>query len=203
MNPTRSLLLTLLIIVAAFGSAAAQGRSRRLPPAREIPFLEPRNQLENYDSLLETVLIKGRTPVGSVNGRGGAARVEALEIRDTSDGSRATGVVVTLNSTSTNASDQSVEATAMIDYSEIDSLIKGLDTVARADDTVTKLTQFEAHYRSKVDFEIVVFKQTTGGLAVAVEAGYPARARVLMSLDDLAKLRWLILQAKTRLDEAK
>ncbi|HVS22023.1 MAG TPA: hypothetical protein VHD88_09265 [Pyrinomonadaceae bacterium] len=200
MNPTRSLIFVLVIVAVSFGSAVAQVRGRRIPPPREFQVFEPRNQLEDFESRLETVLIKGHTSVGIFNGRaGGAVRVEALEMREAGDGTRALGAVITINSGDATPT----EARSLIDYDEIDRLIKGLDTVAKADDTITKLAQYEAHYRTKVDFEITVFKQTTGGVAAAIEAGFPDRTRLLLTLDDLARLRWMILQAKARLDEIK
>ena len=49
----------------------------------------------------------------------------------------------------------------------------------------------------------MVFKQTTGGLAAAIEAGFIDRTRLLLTLDELTKLRWMIAQAKEKLDELK
>jgi len=85
----------------------------------------------------------------------------------------------------------------------IDPLVKAFDFAARADDKVTRLVNFEVRYRTKGDFEIVVFKQTTGGLAAAIEAGFIDRTRLLLTLDELTKLRWMIAQAKEKLDELK
>jgi hypothetical protein len=73
----------------------------------------------------------------------------------------------------------------------------------KANDSVTKLSNFEAHYRTRGDFEIIVFKQTTGGIAAAIEGGFYERARVLLTLEEFTRLRWMIVQAKERLDEIK
>jgi hypothetical protein len=199
MRPYRSLLLSTLVIFVSFGSVCAQRRWERLPPPRDPQFYEPRNKLEDLDGRMETILIKGRTYVATLKAQNGNARVEATEIRDTANSTRAQGVVVTIVADGGPPG----EIRALIDYEEIDPLIKAFDTIAKSDDTITKLTHFETRYRTKGDFEIMVFKQVAGGVAAAIEGGFFDRSRLLMTLDDFVKLRWMIAQAKERLDEAK
>ena len=199
MNPTRSLIFSLLTMVVFFGSAAAQGRGGRIPPPREFQSFEPRNRLEEFESRLGTILIKGRTYVGTLQGREGSARVEATEIRDTGNSTRATGVVITF--TTVESGGPPGEARSLIDYEDIDPLIKAFDTAAKADESLTKLTHFEVRYRARGDFEIVVFKQIAGGVAATVEGGLFERKRLTLTLDEFARLRWMIAQAKDRLDQ--
>src|SRR5438067_12203225 len=99
MSPTRSLVFSSLIIPASFGSVCAQRRWERLPAPRDPQFYEPRNKLEDLEGRMETILIKGRTWVGTVRAQNGSARVEALEIRDTAASARATGVIITIMAT--------------------------------------------------------------------------------------------------------
>ncbi len=82
MRSTGSLFLSTLIIAAAFGSVCAQRRGDRPPPPRDPQFYASRNQLEDFEARMETVLIKGRTYVGTVRAQNGTARVEATEIRE-------------------------------------------------------------------------------------------------------------------------
>ena len=86
---------------------------------------------------------------------------------------------------------------------EIEDLVKAFDAMAKADESTTKLTHFELHYRTQADFELIVFKQLTGGIAAAIEGGYFERTRILLTLDEFTKLRWMIVQAKEKLDEIK
>jgi hypothetical protein len=199
MGSTRSLLLSALVIAACFGSAGAQRRWERIPPPRDPQFYVPRNKLEDFEGRMETILIKGRTYVATLRAQNGYARVEATEIRDTGNSTRVTGVVITIVADGGPAG----EIRSLIDYEEIDALIKAFDTIAKSDDSVTRLTHFEARYRTKGDFEIMVFKQVTGGVAATVEGGFFDRSRLLMTLDDFMKLRWMIAQAKDRLDEIR
>jgi hypothetical protein len=198
MNPTRSLILAALVIAAAFGSVSAQ-RRERLPAPRDPQYYASRNTLEEFESRLGTVLIKGHTYVGTVKAQGGNLRVEAMEIRDTGNSQRALGVVVTIMDAPNSPND----IRSLIPYEDIEPLIRAIDTAAKADETITKLTHFEVRYRTTGDFEVIVFKQLAGGVAVAVEGGFFERTRLLMTLEDLTKLRWMIAQAKDRLDEIK
>ncbi len=199
MSSTRSLLLSTIVIVACFGSVCAQRRWERVPPPRDPQFYEPRNKLEEFEGRIGTILIKGRTYVATLRGQNGTARVEATEIRDSNNSTRVAGVVITMVADGGPPG----EIRALIDYDEIDPLVKAFDAIAKSDDSITKLTHFEARYRTKGDFEILVFKQVSGGVAAAVEGGFFDRSRLLMTLDDFTRLRWMIAQAKDRLDEIK
>jgi hypothetical protein len=198
MNPSRSLLLAAIFVIGWSSSVAAQERWQRLPPARDVQFYAPRNKLEEFESRTAVVLIKGRTWVATLRANGGNARVEATEIRDVSNNSRAMGVTVTILTTSPAS-----EIRCLIDYDEIDPLVGAFDVMAKADDSVTKLSHFETHFRTRADFEIIVFKQVTGGIAAAFEGGFVDRTRVLLTMEEFTRLRWMIAQAKERLDEIK
>jgi hypothetical protein len=159
----------------------------------------PRNKLEEFESRMETILIKGRTYVATLRVQNGSARVEATEIRDTRNGERVNGVVITIVADGGPPGD----IRSLIDYDEIEPLLKAFDTAAKADESVTKLTHFESRYRTKGDFEIMVYKQVSGGVATAVEGGFFDRSRLFLTLDDFIKLRWRIAEARDRLDEVK
>ena len=202
MNPGRSLVFSILIIVVCVCSINAQRRFERLPAPRDPQFYEPRNKLEDFEGRVETLLIKGRHWVGTVRGQNGAgsARVEATEIRDAMAATTASGVVITI----TGEGGPTGEIRSLIDYDEIDALVKAMDTALKAGDGISRLSHFEVRYRTKGDFEIMVFKQMeNNAIAAAVEGGFFDRSRLYLTLDDLTKLRWMISQAKDRLDQVK
>ena len=199
MRLTRSLVLSALVISAFCAGVSGQRRWERVPPPRDPQFYVTRNNLEEFESRMETIVVKGRTYVATLRAQNGYARVEATEIRDVTNSTRVQGVVVTIVADGGPPG----EIRGLIDYNEIDPLIKAFDTIAKSDDSITKLTHFEARYRTKADFEILVFKQVSGGVAASVEAGFFDRSRLLMTLDDFVKLRWMIAQAKERLDDIK
>lgn len=160
------------------------------------PF-EPRTKLEALDDRHSTVIIKGFTRITTVELPG--VRIDAVDMRDMGNVSRAKGLVVSLR----EGGERPRENRAFIDYDEIDPLLNAIDAVSRVDETATKLAGFEARYRTQGDFEIGVFRQTRGGTAVVMTTGICDLATRHVSLDDLAKVRAMIVEAKTRLDEIR
>lgn len=196
---TRSLMVV-AIGVMCFGSVCAQRRWERLPPPRDPQFYEARNKLEDFDGRSETILVKGRTWVGTIRGQNGTARVEATEIRDTMKSTSANGVIITILADAGPPGD----IRSMVDYTEIDALVKAIDAASKAGESVTKLTHFEVRYRTRADFEIMVFKQLSdNAIAAAIEGGFFDRSRLYVTLEELTRLRWMIVQAKEKLDEIK
>ena len=202
MNPSRSSML-LLLLLAVSVSVQAQGRRERLPLPRGPQFYEPRNKLEDFDGRFETLLVTGRHVIGTVRGQSGLVRVEAMEIRDSNTGETASGAAIMLVTNGTQASGQAaVEFRSLIDYEEIDALLKAMDAAAKASESITRLSHFEVRYRTKGDFEIMAFKQMENNtVAAAIEGGFLDRERLYLSIDDLVKVRWMIAQAKERLDQ--
>ena len=201
------------LTISAFEcSTLAQRRSYPPPLPGAFEIIEPRNRLEEFEARAETVLITGSSRVAALNASPGTVRVEAMEVRDTGSSARATGVVVVVRDPSRQSEGSrqpdvnrrtDFGSRALVDYEEIDPLLKALDTVVKADETITKHTRFDMRYRTRGDFEVIVFRQTSGGNAAAVSAGYFEKTTLLLSLDELTRLRHMIAEAKARLDELK
>jgi hypothetical protein len=193
-------LFSSLFVFVLLSTVHAQRRWERLPAPRDPQFYVPRNKLEDFEGRVETLLIKGRHWVGTIRAQNGFARVEATEIRDTVTSAAASGAMITIVADGGPAG----EIRSLIDYEEIDPLLKAMDAAAKAGDGITRLSHFEVRYRTKGDFEIMVFKQLDNNvIAAAMEGGFFDRARLYLSIDDLVKLRWMISQAKDQLDQAK
>jgi len=200
MKPSRALLLAILVILTSLHAIEAQRRWERLPAPRDPQFYEPRNKLEDFEGRVQTLLLKGRHWIGTIRAQNGTARVEATEIRDSTTSEAASGAVITI----TADGGPPGEIRSLIDYDEIDPLLKAMDAAAKAGDHVTRLSHFEVHYRTKGDLEIMVFKQLENNVvAAAIEGGFFDRSRLYLSIDDLVKLRWMIAQAKEQLDQTK
>ena len=159
--------------------------------------LEPRTKLEALDDRHSTVVIKGFTRITTIELRG--IRIDAIEMRELGNVSRAKGVVFSLR----EGGEKPREDRAFIDYEEIDPLLNAIDVISRADETVTKLAGFEAKYRTIGDLQISVFKQTSRGNAVMLTTGVCEQTNGTITLDELAKVRAMIQEAKMRLDELR
>ncbi len=191
--------LAFLLLMLCFSSVLAQrsGPEFRRPLSCEP--LEPRTKLEAIESRYERVITKGFSQFATLTTRGAEIRLDAIEMKDTGDSTRAIGLVIALR----ELDDNPRENRAFIDYQEIDRLIKGMESVARVSESITKLAGFEARYRTLGDLEINVFRQTRTGTAASISSGICDRVTALLSLDDLEKLRGHIIEAKARLDEIR
>ncbi|MGH9970889.1 MAG: hypothetical protein ACREBG_24280 [Pyrinomonadaceae bacterium] len=191
------LVVSMLMFFCGSVSAQRSGPEFRRPLACE-PF-EPRTKLEAIELRYERVLIKGFSQISNLNVRGGDLRVDAIELKDSADSSRATGIVIALR----QAGERPHEDRSFIDYEEINSFVKALETIGRVNETVTKLPGFEARYRTAGDLDVNVFRQSRSGTAVSVTSGICDKVTVLMTLEELERLRGIILEAKARLDDIK
>jgi hypothetical protein len=190
--------MLLMLVAVTSATVQAQRRWERLPAPRDPQFYVPRNKLEDFEGRVETLLIRGRHWVGTVRGQNGTARVEATEVRDSVTSDTASGAVITIMAEGGPAG----EIRSLIDYDEIDALLRAMDAAAKASESITRLSHFEVRYRTKGDFEIMVFKQLENNVvAAAIEGGFFERSRLYLSIDDLVKVRWMIAQAKERLDQ--
>ena len=95
------------------------------------------------------------------------------------------------------------ESSSFIDADEVDGLLASLDYFAKVTKTVTKFENFEAVFRTKGDFKILVFNNSEGGLSASVDSGRFGSTSVYMDLKKLAAMRQIIVQAKSTIDANK
>ncbi len=188
-------ILFLLLTVVTTASAQRPGPEFWRKVTCE-PF-EPRTKLEAIEDKQTSIILRGFTRITTTEVRG--VRVDAIEMRELGNVNRAKGIVIVLREGSGRERDNR----AFIDYDEIDPLLNAIDVLNRIDETSTKLAGFEAHYRTHGDFELRVFRQTARGHALLLQTGLCDPATQSLSLDDLAKLKAMVLEAKMRLDDLK
>ncbi|HEY2962632.1 MAG TPA: hypothetical protein VGJ37_09475 [Pyrinomonadaceae bacterium] len=196
MLPTRVILFSGIILLCC-GSALAQRPGPEFWRKVGCEPFEPRTKLEAPEDKYGTVIVKAFTRITTVEVRG--VRIDAVEMREMGNAARAKGIVVSLREEGGRLNDNR----AFVDYEEIDALLNAIDVVARVDETMTRLPGFEARYKTLGDLEVGVFRQTRSGAAVILTTGICDRATQTMTLDDLAKVKAMIQEAKSRLDELK
>ena len=192
----QTILLSILVLICA-GTALAQRPGPEFWRKVGCEPLEPRTKLEALEDRHSTVILKGFTRITTIEVRG--IRLDALEMREMGNVARAKGLVVVLR----EGGERPEDNRAFVDYEEIDSLLNAIDLISRVDETATKLVGFEAKYKTLGDLEISVFRQTRSGNAAIMSTGICNRAITTLSLDDLAKVKAMIQEAKARLDELR
>lgn len=202
MFPRRVVLLSALVFLC-FSSAFAQRPGPQFWRNGDCEPFEPRTNLEMMDRLTGSVVIKGFTRITTVEIRG--MRVDAVEMRQLGGNFRYKGVVLSMREAQPVGDNRqrTEESRAFIDYDEIDPLLNAIDVMSRVDETASKLVGFEARYRTKGDLELAVFRQTRSGNAVLMTTGICDRVTGTLSLDDFAKVKAMIQEAKGRLDEIR
>ena len=198
----RMILFSTLMLFCA-GSAMAQRPGPEFWRRVGCEPLEPRTKLERIDDRHSTVVIKGFTRITTVEVSG--VRIDAVDLREMSNVSRAKGIVVVVTGEGANreGGNRPRDNRAYVDYEEIEPLLNAIDAASRVDETMTKFPGFEAKYRTLGDLEITVFRQTRSGNAALMTTGVCEQVRAALTLDELAKVRAMIQEAKTRLDESK
>ena len=192
----RTILFSILVLFCT-GTALAQRPGPEFWRKVGCEPLDPRTKLEAIEDRHSTVVIKGFTRITTVEVRG--VRIDAVEMRELGNVARAKGLVVVLREGGERPDDNR----AFVDYEEIEPLLNAIDAIGRVDESATKLVGFEARYKTQGDLEIGVFRQTRSGTAVILATGICDRATAPLSLDDLAKVRAMIQEAKSRLDEIR
>ena len=193
----RIILFSTLMLFCA-GSAMAQRPGPEFWRRVGCEPLEPRTKLEALEDRHSTVIIKGFTQITTVEVPG--VGIDVVEMREMGNVSRAKGLVIVL----TGIGERPRGNRVFVDYEEIDPLLNAIDAMARVSESSTRFPGFEAMYRTLGDLEIRVFRQTRSGTAVIMTAGLCDNGgRARLTLDEFAKVRALIHEAKARLDEIK
>lgn len=155
----------------------------------------PKSNLELYEATTGLVLIRSTDDMGGIVGKTGAVNVRCREIRDASSGRREHGVLV-----SVTASDN-VEDTTVVDYDELDALIRAMDYVGKVDWSITAMHHFEAGYTTRSGLKVATYSSRRSGTVEAFALSNRLnRCRSNLSTAQFAQLRVLLEQAKARLD---
>lgn len=175
-------------------SSAAIAQNQQQPPTQS----QPKTKLEAFTGETGVVMVKGYTDVGAIQAQG-RVTVTAMTFRSAQDDQQRAGIVVAIKGGGT----YDREGTSYIDLDEVDGLLKGIDYIAKADNAVTKLKNFEAIYSTKGDLKLTVFSNSQGGRSAAIQSGTYGPATAWLTMDQLQKLRGLIVAAREALDKAQ
>jgi hypothetical protein len=157
---------------------------------------KPATKLEAFQATTGIVMVRGYTTIGTLRGMGGVVSVDAREFRDaSSQARRVTGISISVEETGRLER----ENTSFIDADEIDGLIQGLEYISKVTKDITNFENFEAEFRTKGDFSVVVFNDSSGQLSLAVSSGRIGKTTAFLKLAQLSELKQLVIAAKSQL----
>lgn len=184
--------ILLFILFVAPISLHAQNLKDKVP--------SPKTKLEEFSARTGVVIIRGFEEIGSAFGLYSTSiKVEAKEFVNVSTGKREYGITIEVKKEDGR---YDKESTSYIDYDEIESLINGIDYIAKVDKSKTKFSNFQADYNTKGDFKISTFS-TAGKIMVAVSSGHIGSVSAYYNLSSLTEIRALVDKAKAKIDTLK
>ncbi|HCA57085.1 MAG TPA: hypothetical protein DEP46_03770 [Blastocatellia bacterium] len=160
----------------------------------------PKTKIEAFQARTGVVIIQGFSEVGSVRGLYvTSVTVKAKEFLDAASGRKEFGITVEVKD---NSGRIERENTSWVDYDEIESLLKGLDYIAKVDRSVTQLANFQADFRTKGDLGLSVFSSRDENL-LAVKSGRIGAATAYFKFEDISNVRGLLASAKEQIDKIR
>ncbi len=157
----------------------------------------PLTVLEAMESTTGQVVVKGTAPVGNISF--GSTLITAVCKEDyfAPGGEKHYGILVDLKSSGVSG-----DAT-IVDYDELDSLLHAVDSVSKADWSLTPLSSFSIGYTTKAGLRIAGFSsKRTGAIQFALHGSHFAKG-IPLSPDQLSKFYDLLAQSKAQIEQLR
>jgi hypothetical protein len=159
----------------------------------------PRTNLEAFEAQTGTVIVRGSALIGTIEGQTGIVSVRCKESVQPGVGAKEYGIAVELEE------GNHLEDVTTVDYEELDSFLNGLDSLGKANHTVTPLPNFDVLYTTGGGLRVDVYtsNKRSGAIQAALQSSRVNKTRVLLTVDQLAHFKSLVQQAKSRLDQLR
>jgi hypothetical protein len=180
--------IILIATVGAFLSVVSRAQ------VTNLNLTAPATKLEALETNIGVVIIKGTAPVGSVSANEAVVSVTCKEDTDTSTNRKEYGILVGIK-----RGDQPEDRT-VLDYDELESLLKAIEYFSTIDWQATALTSFDAYYVTKAGLRIAAFSSKRNGtIQVAMRSNRMGKG-IVLSADQLAQFKWFVVSAQHKLD---
>jgi hypothetical protein len=158
----------------------------------------PPTELETFEAQTGKVIVKGAGQIGSLAVDQLNIVVISKESLDASTGSKQYGMAVEVV-----ANDQQVWK-RVVDYDEMDSLLNGLDYLAKIDYKVTSQPTFVAGYVTRSGLRVGAFTSQRRGVIQYFLQDYSTNsARILITPAQLSQFQSLVDQTRSNLDSLR
>lgn len=158
----------------------------------------PTTRLESFSTNIGSVVIRGSADVGVVSGNTGTIALKCREASEADTGRKEVGISIDLNHS------QELRETRFIDYDELEALINALAYLNKVDWSITSLNSFDAAITTRSGFRAAAFSsRRSSAIEFAVRTAGSGNPPILLSRDQMAELRGLLEQARTKLDSIR
>jgi hypothetical protein len=155
----------------------------------------PKSNLEIFEATTGVVLIRGTDEAGVVPGRTGSITLKCRETREAATNRREFGVAVIV------AQGEDYEDTTVVDYDELDALIRSLDYISKVDWAISSMGHFEAGYTTRSGLKLASYSSRRSGTIEAYAlSNRLLRSRVQLTMAQLTQVRTFLEQAKAKIE---
>ena len=155
----------------------------------------PKSNLEIFEATTGVVLIRGTDEAGVVPGRSGSITLRCREVRDVATNRREFGVAVIVTQA------EGYEDTTVVDYDELDALIRSLDYISKVDWAISSMGHFEAGYTTRSGLKLASYSSRRSGTIEAYAlSNRLIRSRVQLTMAQLTQVRTFLEQAKAKIE---
>ena len=174
-----------LILTSGFCVLATRAQITNLPPT----------ELDTFEAQTGTVIVKGAGQVGSLAVDALTINVISKESLNVNTGRRQYGMAVEVV-----ANDQRAWK-RVVDFDEMDSLLNGLNYLAKIDYKVTELPTFVAGYVTRSGLRVGAFTSQRRGVIQYFLQDYSTNSpRILITSAQLAQFQDLVDETRKNLD---
>jgi hypothetical protein len=159
------------------------------------PLLLPATKLESFETNVGILVIKGTAEIGTVSGSGGDVIIKSREVSDAATGHKERGVALEI------VEQGQLKDRLLIDYDELDPLLKGVDTLSKIDASVTSLDSFDAAFTTRGGLRLAALgNRRTGSFRFGLRDLRQNLPPIAFSREDMVRFTGLLTEAKKRLD---
>jgi hypothetical protein len=155
----------------------------------------PATLIENFELQSDSIMVKGFGDIGSVATEGGAVSVRCKESNNVSANQKMYGISVALAVGQEHAS-------LVVDYDELEGLIRALDYLSKISYNVTPLPSFDASFTTRSGLRVgahVDHRQS----AIQLYLQFEDTEKIPVNADQFTQFLNLINSAKTALDATR
>jgi hypothetical protein len=155
----------------------------------------PKSNLEIFEATSGVVLVRGTDEAGFVEGKSGGITLKIRETKDVATNHREFGVGVIVTQSA------GWEDTTVVDYDELDALIRALDYIGKVDLGISSMGHFEAGYTTRSGLKFASYSsRRTGTIEAYALSSRVVRSRAQITTVQIMEIRTLLEHAKAKIE---